>query len=174
MGEPPLVQRVHEAATRSGVAGAAPEGPLLHVLAAGRGIARAAEIGTGAGVRAAWIVSALGPEVPFAGVEHDPRLAEAARTLFRDDPNVRILCGDWRAELPREAPFGLLVAAASGGWTRDDVRQVVELLAPGATLVVRAEGGTADRTPGHWLEHPALAAVEVTSPAAVIVAARRR
>ena len=40
------------------------DGALLHVLAARRGILRAAEIGTGAGVGSAWIVSALPPARP--------------------------------------------------------------------------------------------------------------
>ena len=67
METPPLVTR---AVALAGLLGSEewcrPEdGALLHVLAARRGISRAAEIGTGCGVGAAWIVSALPPEAPF-------------------------------------------------------------------------------------------------------------
>ena len=64
---PPLVGRAlaFEASSMPEV------GRLLHVLAAQRGRARVGEIGTGTGVGAAWIVSALPPEVPFVTVELD-------------------------------------------------------------------------------------------------------
>ena len=58
-------------------------GRLLHVLAAQRGRVRVGEIGTGAGVGAAWLVSALPPHVPFVTVELDTELATAAAGCSR-------------------------------------------------------------------------------------------
>ena len=114
METPPLVRRALALAEADGFEKSCkPEdGALLHVLAARRGIARAAEIGTGAGVGAAWIVSALPPRVPFFTAELDPDLAARAAELFADDPNVVVLAGPWRASLPAEAPFDLLFVDA--------------------------------------------------------------
>ena len=83
-------------------------GGLLHVLAAQRGRTRVGELGTGCGVGAAWIVSALPPSVPFVSVELDETRARAAAELFAADENVRVLQGDWHELMPPEAPFDLL------------------------------------------------------------------
>lgn len=68
---PPLVARAEALAAISGFEKSClPEvGALLHVLAARRGLLRAAEIGAGCGVGSAWIVSALAPGTPFFTVE---------------------------------------------------------------------------------------------------------
>ena len=155
-------------------------GRLLHLLAAQRGRVRVGEIGTGVGTGAAWIVSALSPDVPFVTVELDERRAAAAAELFAGDENVRVLQGDWREVMPGEAPFDL-VFYDGGGKQRPDLdgERVVALLAPGATLVLD------DLTPGRpgpdpvrqfWLHHPDLAAVElqVSPREAAIVAVRVR
>jgi len=161
---PPLVQRALTLARETGFAhSCAPEeGALLHVLAGRRGVLRAGEIGTGAGVGAAWIVSALAPGTPFVSVELDPGRAAAAATLFRDDPDVRILAGDWRDLLPPEAPFDLLFVAADEA--KDDVDAVAGLMAPGGTAVlgeVAYDPTTLDPRRAAWLHHPGLAAVEI-------------
>src|SRR5881392_4238067 len=110
METPPLVERALALAEAVGFTKSCrPEdGALLHVLAARRGIARAAEIGTGAGVGAAWIVSALPPHVPFFTAEIDPELAAHARDLFAADETVTVLAGSWRESLAPEAPFDLV------------------------------------------------------------------
>jgi len=154
-------------------------GRLLHVLAAQHGRARVGELGTGCGVGAAWIVSALPPPVPFVTVELDRTLAEAATGLFAEDENVRVLQGDWHELMPAEAPFDLLFYDG-GGKQRPDVdgEDVVGLLAPGATIVMD------DLTPGRtthdvvrefWLNHPEIAALELltTPQSAAIVGTRR-
>ena len=124
METPPLVLRAQALAASLGFEKSCrPEdGALLHVLAARRGITRAAEIGTGAGVGAAWIVSALRPETPFFSAEPDPVLAARAAEIFADDPNVTILAGPWQEVLPPEAPFDLLFV--DGGKAKDDVDAV--------------------------------------------------
>jgi len=170
---PPLVRRALELERQLGFErSCTPEvGRLLHVLACARGRARVAEIGTGAGVGAAWLVSALAPDVPFFTAELDPARAGAARELFRDDANVHVLAGDWRRTLPPEAPFDLLFFdAAKQLRPREDGELAIGLLAPGGLAVLD------DLIPSVrevWLEHPALAAIEVgLATTSVILAAR--
>jgi predicted O-methyltransferase YrrM len=146
------------------------------VLAARRGIGRAAEIGTGAGVGAAWIVSALPPQTPFFTVELDPRLVARAAELFADDPNVTVLSGPWRTSLPPEAPYDLLFVDANDA--KDDVDAAVGLLAPGGTAVVddfRSEPPARDLRRDAWLHHAQLTTIElwVTSERRALVSVRR-
>jgi predicted O-methyltransferase YrrM len=178
--EPPLVARARARADELGFERSCePEvGRLLHLLAAQRGRARVGEIGTGTGVGAAWIVSALAPTVAFVTLDLDAGRAAAAAELFAEDANVQVLRGDWHELMPAEAPFDLLFYDG-GGKQRPDVdgEQVVGLLAPGGTVVMD------DLTPSRpgpdpvrefWLGHPRLAAAELQlSPSmAVIVAVR--
>jgi predicted O-methyltransferase YrrM len=154
-------------------------GRLLHVLAGERGRERVGEIGTGCGVGAAWIVSALPPEVSFVTVELDEGRASAARELFEEDENVQVHSGDWHQLMLGEAPFDLLFYDGGGKQRPDlDGEQVVGLLAPRGTVVLD------DLTPGRpgpdpvrefWLGHRELAATEVltTPETAAIVAVRR-
>jgi len=152
-------------------------GALLHVLAAMRGRLRVGETGTGVGVGAAWIVSALSPDVPFFTAERDERLAAAAAELFADDPNVHVLSGNWRDVLEPQAPFDLLFHDGSKRHPEVDGEETVALLAPRGIIVMD------DLTPGRtgpdavrrfWLDHPRLASVElaVSPREAVIVAVR--
>lgn len=154
-------------------------GRLLHVLAGQRGRARVGEIGTGTGVGAAWIVSALPPVVPFVTVELDADRAAAASVLFADDENVNVLHGDWHELMPPEAPFDLLFYDGGGKQHPErDGDEVIGLLAPGGTVVLD------DLTPGRpgpdpmrefWLEHPQLAAIELlTTPKTAAILAIRR
>jgi predicted O-methyltransferase YrrM len=176
-GEPALVGRARALAERLGFEHSCrPEvGRLLHVLAAERGRSRVAEIGTGCGVGTAWMASALAPAVPLVTAEADPALAAAAARLFRADPSVRVLPGDWRQVLPPEAPFDLVFA--DGGRAKEAGDEVLALLTPGGTVVID------DLTPGRpgpdpvrefWLERPDVAATELlTTPvSAAIVAVR--
>ena len=138
-------------------------------------MARAAEIGTGAGVGAAWIVSALQPQVPFFTAELDPDLAARAAELFADDPNVVVLAGPWRASLPAEAPFDLLFVDAHDA--KDDVEAVVGLLAPGGTAVLDDfwnDPALPDPRRDAWLQHPLLTTIElwVTPERRALVAVR--
>jgi predicted O-methyltransferase YrrM len=70
---PPLVERAAALAATLGFENACtPEtGRLLHLFAGMRGRERVGETGTGVGYGAAWIVSALGPSVPFFTAELD-------------------------------------------------------------------------------------------------------
>jgi predicted O-methyltransferase YrrM len=152
-------------------------GLLLHVLAAQRGRTRVGELGTGCGVGAAWIVSALPPTVPFVTVELDESRARASAELFAGDENVRVLQGDWHVLMPPEGPFDLLFLDAGKQHPEVDAEDVIALLAPGATIFMD------DLTPGRpgpdpvrefWLNHPGIAAVEIltTPQTAAIVGTR--
>jgi predicted O-methyltransferase YrrM len=177
---PPLVERAQTLARAVGFEGSCTDetGRLLHVLAGMRGRVRVAEIGTAAGVGTAWMVSALDPVVPFFTAEVDEGLASAAAELFRDDPNVHVLAGDWHETLPREAPFDLVFLDAVKQHPERDGEQVLGLLAPRGLVVLD------DLTPGRrpdpvrefWLGHPDLEAAEVSVSAqeAVILAVRSR
>jgi predicted O-methyltransferase YrrM len=178
---PPLVEKALALTERLGFEKSCrPEvGHLLRVLAAARGRERVAEIGTGTCVGAAWIVSALPPQVPFLTTEIDEKRVEAARALFAADENVRVLEGDWRELLPPEAPFDLLFYDATKHLRpQADGELAAGLLTPGGIAVLD------DLTPGFagpdpvrdfWLRHPDLAATEVltTPESAAILAVRR-
>ncbi len=138
-----------------------------------------AEIGTGTGVGAAWIVSALPPQTVFFTAERDEARAAAVTVLFADDPNVHVLMGDWRELLPPEAPFDLVFFdAAKQERPREDGELVVGLLSPGGIAVL--DDLTPDR-PGpdpvrdFWLGHPELVATEVlTAPGKATILGVRR
>ena len=147
-------------------------GRLLHVLAGQRGRSRVAEIGTGCGVGAAWILSALSPDAAFVTVELDDERATAAAELLAGDGNARVLHGDWTEVLPPEAPFDLLFADGGTSKAHDEI---AGLLTTGGTLVLD------DLTPGRtgpdpirdlWLGHPRIAAVELqVSPGEAVLVA---
>jgi predicted O-methyltransferase YrrM len=180
LAEPPLVARARELERELGFTHSSiPEvGRLLHLLAAQRGRTRVGELGTGCGVGAAWIVSALPPAVPFVTVELDERLARASAELFAEDENVRVLQGDWHEQMPPEAPFDLLFYDGGGKQHPEvDGEQVVGLLAPGATIVtddLTPSRVTHDTVREFWLNHPEIAALELltTHETSVIVGTR--
>jgi predicted O-methyltransferase YrrM len=152
-------------------------GRLLHVLTPGRG--RAGEIGTGTGVGAAWIVSALEEGASFVTVEFDEERAAAATHLFAGLRNVRVLHGDWHRVMPREAPFDLLFYDGGGKQHPDrDGQQVVDLLAPGGLVVMDdltpARAGP-DPVREFWLGHSELVATEIlTTPSTAAILASKR
>ena len=180
---PNLVHRAEALATamrfeRSSI----PEvGRLLAALAASHPSGRLAEIGTGTGVGAAWIVSAMGPEASFVTVEADDDRAAASARLFADSPNVRVLHGDWHELMPPEAPFDLLFFDG-GGYKRSPPEQMraesdqaLELVAAGGMVVMDNltpehlwppdSPDWPDALRQHWLGSERLVAVEVlTTP----------
>jgi predicted O-methyltransferase YrrM len=176
---PPLVLRAQELARSLGFTHSCTDetGRLLHVLAGMRGLSRVGETGTGVGVGAAWIVSALSPETTFVTAELDAERADAAARLFEHDENVQVVNGDWRDVLGRHAPFDLLFHDGSKRRPDVDGEETLGVLAPRGVIVMD------DLTPGRtgldpvrdfWLGHERLAAVElpVSPREAVIVAVR--
>ena len=166
-------------------------GSLLGALAASRPDGRLAEIGTGTGVGAAWVVSAMGPAASFVTVEVDDDRAAACAELFAGLPNVRVLHGDWHEVLPPEAQFDLLFFDG-GGWKRSppqqmraESEQALELVATGGMVAMDnltpehlwpADGPTwPDALREFWLGSDALVATEVltTPDSSAIVAVKR-
>jgi predicted O-methyltransferase YrrM len=151
MGEyPPLVERARtlaremgfpltrqeSAAGNGGPSASLPGvGRFLAVLAAGCHGGRIGEIGTGTGVGAAWMASAMPPDCTLTTVEIDgPRAAAAARLLAADE-RVTVLSGDARALLSTHAPFDLLFA--DGGWRDPDgLGTLVDMVRVGGQLVM--------------------------------------
>ncbi|MFC4030386.1 O-methyltransferase [Streptomyces polygonati] len=171
---PPLVERAARTARHLGFPfSCRPEqGRLLQALAAGA--ERIGETGTGCGVGLAWLVSGMRPGATVVSVEHDPTRAETAAALFAElAPEVTVECGDWTT-IEKHGPFDLLVLDGGGqgkGGQDDTPADPLRLLRPGGVLVIDdftpAAGrpplfdGRPDRARLHWLEHPALSAVEV-------------
>jgi len=143
---------------------------LLAVLATGR---RAAEIGTAYGGGAEAIASTAASLVT---VEIDPDRAAAAREALAGFPNVELLVGDWREQLPPRAPFELVFVDGGGQETKTDPA-ILDLLVPGGVLVMD------DLTPGRpgsdpvrelWSSHPGAVATEIlTTPASAALLVAR-
>ena len=166
-------------------------GRLLGVLAASRPGGRLAEIGTGTGVGAAWVVSSMGPEASFVTVEADDERASACERLFAEHPQVRVLRGDWHEVLPPEAPFDFLFFDGGGykrsppAQMRAESEQALELVAPAGVVVMDnltpehlwpADGPAwPDALREFWLGNEALVATEfLTTPdSSAIVAVKR-
>jgi predicted O-methyltransferase YrrM len=141
---PPLVARAMAQARDQGFplsrdeAGSGPSsllpgaGRFLAMLAAGCAGGGIAELGTGAGVGAAWIASAMPADCTLVTVEIDPVLAAAARGLFTGDPRVEVVTGDAVAVIPGRGPFDLVFP--DGG--RLPYPELVDLLRAGGRLVM--------------------------------------
>ncbi|MFF3844251.1 O-methyltransferase [Streptomyces sp. NPDC002328] len=170
---PPLVRRALAASRAHGFPySCRPEqGRLLYALAGG---ARGAvgETGSGCGVGLAWLASGAGDGVRLVSVERDPERARLAAQVFADQPQVRVLTGDWR-RIEEEGPYDLLVLDGGGqGKTEGDRAADVELLlTPGGTVVVDdftpattwppLHDGRPDLARMSWLGHPALRSTEL-------------
>lgn len=152
-------------------------GRLLHVLAASVREGVVAEIGTGYGVGASWIASALDPAVQFYTVEIDPQRAEAARRVLASHQNVHVIQGDWH-EILEYGPFAMLFP--DGGQAKmKEPQTVIGSVRPGGVIVLD------DMTPGEsvrgdpqrefWLSCPDVVSIELQLNAdeAAILAVRR-
>ena len=157
-------------------------GRLLSLAAAAKPVGTIAESGTGCGVGAAWLHSALGSGARLVTVERDEVLARTAAGLFADDERVHVLTGDWRL-LEQHAPFDVFFC--DGGGKRDAPQEVVDLLAPGGILLLDdftpspewppRFAGTVDELRLFYLTHPDLHATEIltTATTSVVLAVRR-
>jgi predicted O-methyltransferase YrrM len=84
-------------------------GRFLAMLASGSNGGVIAELGTGAGIGAAWIASAMPADCMLVTAELDSGLATDASQLLADDARVRVLPGDAsavRAASPAPPPGG--------------------------------------------------------------------
>jgi len=158
-------------------------GRLLRLLAAQVSAGIVGEIGTGCGVGAAWIASALNENVRFVTVELDKDRADAAARLFAGVPGVTALHGDWHV-LKEHGPFKLLFA--DGGRAKEqDAEAVVEMIEIGGLVILddmtpedqwpEEWRGKTDPVRDFWLNDPRLVATELyTTPhSAVLLAVRQ-
>lgn len=161
-----------------------PVGPLLAALAAAvPRDGRVLELGTGAGVGLAWILSGLDgrADVAVRTVELEPELAAAV--VDGGLPEwTEVLTGDAAALLPDLGRFDLIFAdAVAGKWT--DLHLTLDALRPGGVLVVddmdldrytepdHRESVTAVRTA--LTGDPRLVVVELPVGSGIILATRR-
>ena len=159
-------------------------GRLLATLAAAvPNEGRVLELGTGAGVSLAWIVSGLEEraDVEVVSVESDPALLAIARAGDWPDA-VRFVEGDGAAEVRRQGRFDLVFADAPGG-KLEGLGDTIACLVPGGVLVVddmdpalHTEDGYGEalaRVRDEIVGDPRLVSAELAFSSGAIVAARR-
>ncbi len=112
-------------------------GSLLAVLAAARPGGRILELGTGAGVGTAWLVSGMDATASLVTVERDAAVQAMAREQLGADPRVTFVTadgGEW-LEAYAAAPFDLVFADTwPGKFTH--LGQALDLVAPGGTYLI--------------------------------------
>lgn len=157
-------------------------GRLLHILTRHITQGQIGEIGSGCGVGAAWIVSALHPDSTLITIESDCQLAKLVQQLFADKSNVRALLGDWRDLLIYD-PFDLLFADGGKAKVTEPQTLITALKLGGLILLddLTPEEywppewhGRTDPIREFWLKDPRIAAIEirVTARNSVILATR--
>jgi predicted O-methyltransferase YrrM len=175
-----LVRAAHDRADAAGftISSEPPAGELLAVLAAAvPPEGRILEIGTGAGVGLAWIVTGLAgrTDVEVRSVEQDPEVGAVAAA--GDWPsNVTLHGGDVLTLFDTLGTFDLIFADAQGGkWHGLD--RTIAALAPRGHLLVDDMAVTHDETVRvreTLLGHPDLTAVELPCGSGLILATRNR
>jgi predicted O-methyltransferase YrrM len=110
-------------------------GRFLAMLAAGCRGGVIAELGTGAGIGAAWLASAMPADCTLVTAELDAGLAAAAARLLAGDARIRALAGDAGAVLAPHAPFDLIFADCG---VRDAAAfaALCDMLRPGGRIVM--------------------------------------
>jgi predicted O-methyltransferase YrrM len=132
-------------------------GAFLAVLASSRPGGRIAEIGTGYGVGAAWLLSGMDSKARLVTVEVDRARAEAARGLLGSDDRVSVIADRWQDCLPKRSPFDLVFV--DGGYVEhlaEDPRitdMVVELVSVGGQLLLDDLTAEAE-WPDEWRDRP--------------------
>jgi predicted O-methyltransferase YrrM len=96
---------------------------------------RIGELGTGAGIGAGWIASAMPADCALITAEIDEQLASAVRGLFAADPRVEVVTGDALRVMPGRGPFDLLFAD-SGVRDRAGFAALVSSLRIGGRIVM--------------------------------------
>jgi predicted O-methyltransferase YrrM len=182
---PQIVNRAFDVCRRAGYVSFCRNetGRLLAMLAATRD-GTMAEFGTGCGVGTAWLRSGVRAEkARIVTAELDPRLAEAAAEIFRDDDQVEVLAADWSTLLDR-GPYSLLFLD-SGEPTQVTVDAIADLVEDGGVVVLDdfipcemwppITGGRVDTLREHWLTDERFTAVEVmvAPDASTIIATKR-
>jgi predicted O-methyltransferase YrrM len=186
---PQIVNRAFDVSRRAGYVSFCRNetGRLLAMLAATRD-GTMAEFGTGCGVGTAWLRSGVrghkgSEKARIVTAELDPKLAEAAAEIFRDDDQVEVLAADWSTLLDR-GPYSLLFLDA-GEPTEVTVDAIADLVEDGGIVVLDdftpcelwppITQGRVDTLREHWLTDDRFTAVEVmvAPDASTIIATKR-
>lgn len=184
---PGIVERALAAARASGfpltreeAAGGGPSaslpgvGRFLAVLAAGCHGGRIAEFGTGTGVGAAWMASAMPADCTLVTAEIDPQRAAIAAKALGGDSRVQVLTGDADDVLGPLAPFDLIFTdggqrdqasfAARVGMLRPGGRIVSDDLTPVQALAADSPFRDYDPKRALWSAEPRLLWTEMALP----------
>jgi predicted O-methyltransferase YrrM len=105
------------------------------MLAAGCHGGRIGELGTGAGIGAAWISGAMPADCTLVTTEIDPVRAAAAQDLLAADPRVVVLTGDAVELISARGPFDLIFADC-GVRDAETFGGLVSRLRPGGRIVM--------------------------------------
>ncbi len=182
---PEIVNRAFDVSRRAGYVSFCRNetGRLLAMLAATRD-GTMAEFGTGCGVGTAWLRSGVrGEKARIVTAELDPKLAEAAAEIFRDDDQVEVLAADWSTLLDR-GPYSLLFLDSAEP-TEVSVDAIADLVEDGGIVVLDdftpcelwppITQGRVDTLREHWLTDDRFTAVEVmvAPDASTIIATKR-
>ena len=186
---PEIVNRAFDVSRRAGYVSFCRNetGRLLAMLAATRD-GTMAEFGTGCGVGTAWLRSGVrghkgSEKARIVTAELDPKLAEAAAEIFRDDEQVEVLAADWSTLLDK-GPFSLLFLD-SGEPTEVTVDAIADLVEDGGIVVLDdftpcevwppVTYGRVDSLREEWLTDERFTTVEVmvASDASTLIATRR-
>jgi predicted O-methyltransferase YrrM len=108
---------------------------FLAMLAAGCRGGRIAELGTGTGIGAAWMSSAMPPDCTLVRAELDPVQAAAAAQVLAADQRVTVLTGDAAELIAGHGPFDLIFAD-SGVRDAAAFGRLAGLLKPGGRIVM--------------------------------------
>lgn len=159
-------------------------GNLLMVLAGSCRHSSIAEIGTGCGVGATWLLSALPANSRLVSVDLDAARIAAAKSLFDGNTQVNLLAGDWH-QLAGFGPFDMIFVDVGEAKT-SGAEDVLAMLSIGGMVILDdltpqemwppEWAGKPDIVRDFWLNDPRLAAIEIrtTPSSAVILATRRR
>ncbi|WP_448074057.1 O-methyltransferase [Georgenia yuyongxinii] len=119
-------------------------GAALRVLAAACRAHSVAEVGTGTGVSALWLLGGMAPDGVLTTIDVEPEHQRAARQAFTaagiKPARTRLIAGRALDVLPRLADRAYDLVLVDGDPTEaaDDVDQAVRLLRPGGILAVNA------------------------------------
>ena len=112
-------------------------GSLLQTVCSSVHQAKVGEIGTGAGVGAAWLTAGLRPGSTLTSVEIETRLHQAVSMLFAPYQSVELLNGDWRGEFKDRSPYDLLFADGGGvGGTPSGWEEIADLVRSGGIIII--------------------------------------
>ncbi|HET9829748.1 MAG TPA: class I SAM-dependent methyltransferase [Nocardioidaceae bacterium] len=184
---PDVVRRAFDVSRRAGYVSFCRNetGRLLAALAATRS-GTLAEFGTGCGVGTAWLRSGIREDARILTAELEPRLADAAATIFADDDRVEVLAVDW-STLRDKGPFSLLFLDAREPVDSRDggADTIIDLVEPGGVVVLDdftpcsswppVFDGRVDVLREQWLtdERFTTAEVMVAPDASVLIATKR-